>query len=970
MEKYYENPQILHVGTEEPRAYYIPFSNAEDITDDVKKSDRYINLNGEWKFHYYKSVYDVTDLSDTPDTVNVPHCWQTDGYDYHQYTNVRYPIPYEPPYVPHDNPCAVYSREFELKKTDEEYYINFDGVDSCYYLWINGEFAGYDQVSHANGEFNITDKLRGGKNTVTLLNLKWCDGTYLEDQDKLRMSGIFRDVYILRREKNHIRDFFVKADMNGNLSVDVEGGENVKCRLYDGDTELKQFTPGEKIKVDNVKLWTAETPNLYTLVITTKNEAISEKVGFRTVSIKNGVLMLNGVPLTIKGANRHDSDPVTGYAVSEEQLTRDLKLMKENNINAIRTSHYPNAPWAYRLYDKYGFYVCAEADIESHGQLDIGTGYIEKRFNTLAHDESFEKAHMDRVERSVKREKNHASVIIWSPGNEAGYGPNFEKALRWIKEYDPSRVTQYESSVHAGQDENDTYAYDLSPLDLYSTMYASCEWIDEYFANPENTKPYIQCEFAHAMGNGPGGLEDYMERMIKYPGYAGGFIWEWCDHGIYAGEENGRKKFLYGGDFGEKLHDGNFCMDGVVYPDRTAHTALAEYKNALRPVRAKTENGKIVFRNMMDFLSTDDYLYAEYEILKNGDTVKSGTLEMPNIAPHAEASVDIPDFKTEDGEYFIKITYYQKNDEHFTKRGHVLGIEGHKISGEYKIPKPLREGHIKVSETDTKITVNGLRFFYRFNRLKGNFEKMNINGIDIIKRDMDWNIFRAPTDNDRNIVTKWREAGYDQMTSSCHKSTVEYGDTVIIRADISLASAHTAPSVKIDAEWEIFPDGSIKMTCKCDKNPEFPYLPRFGIRAFTEVNSVEYYGLGPYDNYEDKRLASYMGIFTSDIDGMFEDYVTPQENGSHGDCRRAKFIADGFTWTVYGDRFSFNASHYTQEELDRKTHNTELQKSDDTVICVDYRMSGIGTNACGPLPHDRHTLCDEHFEYSQLWRFE
>ena len=967
IEKFYENPEIQHVGTEEPHAYFIPFTDADKLSDDRTKSDRYIGLDGEWGFHYYKSVYGVTDLDDIPDKIIVPSCWQTNGYDRHQYTNVRYPIPYEPPYVPNNDPCAVYARSFELDKTDGEYYINFEGVDSCFYLWVNGAFTGYSQVSHSTSEFKITDKLVNGKNEIRVLNLKWCDGTYLEDQDKLRMSGIFRSVYIIRREKNHIRDFFIKSDADGNLKIEAEGGENVRCSLYDGGAQIAAFKPNENITIENPKLWTAETPYLYTLIIETDNEAIRQYVGFRTISIENGVLKLNGAPLTIKGVNRHDSDPITGYTISREQLIRDLRLMKECNINAIRTSHYPNSPWAYELYDKYGFYICAEADIESHGQVDTGTGYEERSFNGLAHDARFEKAHMDRVRQSVIREKNHPSVIIWSPGNEAGYGSNFDKVLRWIKKYDPTRVTQYESSVRAEND--DSYDYDYSPLDLYSTMYASCEWIDEYFANPENKKPYIQCEFIHAMGNGPGGIEEYMERFMKYDGCAGGFVWEWCDHAVYAGEENGRKKYLYGGDFGDRINDGNFCMDGLVYPDRTPHTGLYEYKNAVRPIRARIENGKIVIRNMMDFLNTDDFARAEYTILRDGEPIESGALDLPSTAPHAESETDIPFGAFEDGEYFIKIDY-RKTGISEPGEGHALGFDELYLRGEYKKPEPVREGHIKVSETETKITVIGNHFFYRFDRLSGNFEKINVRGYDVISMPMQWNVFRAPTDNDRFIAGQWRAVGYDSAYSECRRSSVEYGAAVIIRADISIVSEAKAVIVKINAEWEIFPDGSVKLVCKCDKNPKTLFLPRFGIRALTNVKSVTYYGMGPYESYEDKHLSSYIGKFASDINSLHEDYVTPQENGSRCMCRYAEFDAENVKWIVYGNSFSFNASHYTQEELDKKAHNFELEECGGTMICVDYRMSGIGSNSCGPLPDEKYLLNDSHFEFSQLWRFE
>lgn len=972
IEKYYENPEILHVGTEKPRAYFVPFSDKTDRGKSRENSDRFINLNGEWGFHYYKSVYEVMDLDDTPDTVTVPSCWQTNGYDCNQYTNVKYPIPFDFPYVPNDNPCGVYVKAFELEKTDEKYYLNFEGVDSCYYLWVNNEFAGYSQVSHATAEFDITDKMKNGKNKICVLNLKWCDGTYLEDQDKFRMSGIFRDVYILRREKNHIRDYFIKADCNGNLSVKIEGGENVRCSLLDGDTEILNAEIQDKaeFKIDKPRLWSAEDPQLYTLIIETENEAIFETVGFRTISVKNGIVLLNEKALTLKGTNRHDSDPVTGYTISREQLITDLRIMKEHNINAIRTSHYPNAPWAYELYDRYGFYICAEADIESHGQIDKGTGYDERLFCDLAHEERLKEAHLDRVKLSVIREKNRPSVIIWSPGNEAGYGPNFENALRWVKEYDDTRLTQYEGSVRINVSRHTEYEYDLSDLDLVSTMYASPEWIDEYFASSENTKPYIQCEFIHAMGNGPGGIEAYLERMIKYDGYAGGFAWEWCDHAIYAGEENGYKKYLYGGDNGEILHDGNFCMDGLVYPDRRPHTGLKEYKNGLRPIRAKIENNKIILKNMMDFKNALDYVFIKYDIIENGKVIKCGDFEIGSIEPHKSAEYDIPYTDFGNSEYFIKLTYFAKNSDAFVNEGHELGFDELKLSGTYKIPELKPEGHIKVSENDTKITVNGNRFFYRFNRLKGNFEKMNINGHDIINSDTEWNIFRAPTDNDRFVLSKWQLAGYDRAKTECRRSSVIYGDTVKIAAEISVVADSIERILKIDAVWEIFPDGSIELNVKCLKNTDLPYLPRIGQRAFTNVYNVKYYGYGPYESYTDKNLASYIAEFENDVESMHEDYVTPQENGSHCGCRYAQFIADNVKWTVYGREFSFNASKYTQEELYNKKHNFELQKCEDTVICLDFIMGGIGSNSCGPEPADEYLINNEFYEFTQIWKFE
>lgn len=971
-EKYFENLETLHIGTEEARAYYIPYSKGEDINKDRTLSDRYINLCGEWKFRYYGSMYDVYDLEDTPDTITVPSCWQTEGYDFNQYVNSTYPIPFEIPYVPNENPCAVYVKEFDLEKTGDRYYINFEGVDSCYYLWVNGEFAGYDQVSHCTGEFDITDKLKNGKNRVCVLNLKWCDGTYLEDQDKFRMNGIFRDVYILRREQNHIRDFFIKTDCGGNVRITKKGGKKAVYTLYDGENKIiSAESDGDiELHIDNPRLWTAETPNLYTLTIETENEVIPQRIGFRSVSAENGVILVNGSPIKLKGVNRHDSDPFTGYTISREQLITDLRLMKENNINAIRTSHYPNAPWAYELYDEYGFYVCDEADLETHGQTHSVPKGNFFAFSAIAHDERFKEAHLDRVRLCVMRDKNRPCVIMWSLGNEAGYGPNFENAGRWVKAYDDTRLTHYEGSQKQFSEYYGGYQYDTSMIDVHSEMYSPPEAIDDYFKNPDNKKPFVLCEFIHAMGNGPGSIDGYIDRMYKYDGYAGGFVWEWCDHAVYDGEENGRKRFLYGGDSGEKVHSGNFCMDGLVYPDRRIHNGLREYKNAVKPVKAEIKGKNIVFTNMLDFLSTEEYVSFKYRILKNGEEIQTGSLELPDIKPHKSAETDIPYSDFEDGEYFINIEYVQKYDMPLTKAGRILGFDQLTLKEENILPETLKEGHIKVSETRTGITVNGNHFFYRFNRLKGCFEKMNIYGTDIISTPMEWNIYRAPTDNDRHVKNDWIRAGYDRTVVNCRKSEVEYGKTVIIRSELTVSAVHYEYIVRVNAVWEIYPDGTAELSCECEKNEEMPFLPRFGLRAETDIKSVDYYGFGPYESYEDKHKASYIGRFKSDIDGLFEDYLVPQENGSHCGCRRVSFIADSYIWTVYGDNFSFNASHYPQEELAVKRHNFELVKSDKTTVCVDYRMSGIGSHSCGPELEEKYRLNDKNFGFKQVWKFE
>lgn len=568
-------------------------------------------LSGEWYFKYYESFADTfknafftdddengLDIDENNmSIVEVPAVWQSYGVDKHQYTNIRYPFPYDPPFVPEDNPCGLYIKHFEI--SDEELrfksYLNFEGVDSCFYLWVNCEFAGYSQVSHSTSEFDISDLLNEGDNEIAVLVLKWCDGSYLEDQDKLRMSGIFRDVYVLFRPENHLRDYFIKTKLSDNYShadvkieLDKIGEVDVACELYDADgvmiAEAEEENGSLNLSLDSPELWSAETPYLYTLLIYAGTEIIPQSLGIDEVKVKNGVVLWNGQKIKIKGVNRHDSDPVTGYTISEEQALRDLTLMKQHNINAIRTSHYPNAPWFLQLCSEMGFYVIAEADLESHGAATCFGGYDLDHYSALAVEPMFKKAILDRSQRSVIRDKNNACIFAWSLGNESGWGENLENAARWVKSYDPSRLLHYENChVEAYGRKNDT-----SMLDLYSHMYWPTEKIDEYFSTTAIKTPFIQCEYIHAMGNGPGDISDYMERFWKYDGFVGGFVWEWCDHAVYGGRTpDNRDIYRYGGDNGEFPHDGNFCMDGLVYPDRTPHTGLLEYKQAIRPLSAK-----------------------------------------------------------------------------------------------------------------------------------------------------------------------------------------------------------------------------------------------------------------------------------------------------------------------------------------------------------------------------------------------
>ncbi|MCH5211568.1 MAG: DUF4981 domain-containing protein [Oscillospiraceae bacterium] len=971
LEKFYENPSVLHTGCEAPRAYYIPFSDKEAaLTLPREQSDRFITLNGKWDFKYCDSVYDMPELADIiyKDKITVPSCWQTNGYDWHNYTNTRYPFPFDPPYVPNENPCAMYERRINLKKdSGKRYYINLEGVDSCFYLWVNDEFAGYSQVSHSTSELDITDLLKSGRNKINILVLKWCDGSYLEDQDKFRMSGIFRDVYILVRDEKHLKDFFINTSIDGTVKIDAD--TEAEFELYDNDAQAAAGSgTSVKLKIDKPKLWTAETPYLYTLIIRCGGEFIVQKVGIREVTISNGVVLLNRKKFKVKGANRHDSDPKTGYTISREQALKDLTLMKRHNINAVRTSHYPNSPWFTELCDELGFYVCAESDIEIHGVCAYYGGSQPETFGQLAQDERFEAAIIDRVQRNVLRDKNRTSVIIWSLGNEGGFGPSFEKAGKWVKMFDPSRPTHYESSVW----ETLGHKNDTSMLDLYSTMYASPESIVEYFSDSKNKKPYIMCEFLHAMGNGPGSIYDYWDLIDKYDGFVGAFIWEWCDHAIYMGKKNGHDMYYYGGDFNEVVHDENFCMDGTVYPDRTPHTGLYEYAAALRPIRAKLRKDKIILENRLDFSDISELYSVKYIIERNGVPVSDGTIELPQTAPHEKAEIPIPEYSSADGECFIRLIYITKKDMPLVPAGTEMGFDQLKLQKGKAFTLDIDYTHNtpEIKETEKDIIITGDKFCYTYDKLTGIFRSMKTDGKELMVQPMQWNIWRAPTDNDRNVKGSWIEAGYNRIISRAYDTEIreKNGETVLV-TPINITAVATRSIVRLKAKWHIRNDGTVKLTVKAklnDNKPyfEMPFLPRFGIRVFLPKTFTDtaYYGFGPYESYSDKHLASYVSLFTASVSDMHEDYVKPQENGSHFGCKYMKLASAKNSIEAYG-KFSFNASEYTQEELTEKRHNFELEKSGMTVLCLDYRQAGIGSNSCGPQLTEKEKI-ENKFKWS------
>jgi beta-galactosidase len=673
VKKYWEDPNVLQINREKPRAYYIPYGNKETaLTQKRSTSPFYQSLNGSWKFQYHKSVKSVEDdfyaktenISQWNDLI-VPSCWQVKGYDQCHYTNVNYPFPCDPPFVPNENPAGLYVRNFNVSENwvDKEKYIVFEGVNSCLYLWVNSVFVGYSQGSRMPAEFNITPYIVAGNNKIAVMVLKWCDGSYLEDQDLWRFSGIFRDVYLLARDKAHIRDVFNRQEISEDLQsallkceIDTIESLEVKVELVDKEEnvigEAKAIVDGKEtieIKVNNPIFWNAENPYLYKLFIYGGEEALTFNTGFRKIEIKDNIFMVNGKAIKLKGVNRHDSHPELGQTISLNYMIKDLMIMKRHNINTIRTSHYPNDPRFLNLCDEYGFYVVAEADLECHGVFTAGD------FHMLTRNPEWQEAFLDRIERLVERDKNHPSTIIWSMGNESGYGINHMVMARWTKDRDSSRPVHYE-----GADPRYNGDTNVECLDMESRMYPSTEYIEEYALNQNNKKPLFLCEYSHAMGNGPGDLKDYWDIIYKYPKLMGGCVWEWCDHGIKTSTEDGKEFYAYGGDFGDKPNDGNFCLDGLVYPDRTPHTGLLELKKVIAPVKIEGEgliNGIIKVTNLYDFIDLSDITLV-WKIEKEGVTVQQGEIFDLQVEPQGSQLVKLPYSLPEEarGRYFITIS--------------------------------------------------------------------------------------------------------------------------------------------------------------------------------------------------------------------------------------------------------------------------------------------------------------------------
>ena len=995
----WENPQVLQKNRQEARAYYIPYGTQQDALAGKKGSSPFYKLlNGDWNFIYYDRYLDVPEDITQPnycdyewESIPVPSNWQMYGYDAPQYTNVNYPFSVEPPYVPDENPVGIYARAFSLPKSWEgkRVYLNFEGVNSAFYLYINGQEVGYSQGAHLPSEFDITDYLEEEINTVAVKVLKWSDGSYLEDQDFYRLSGIFRDVYLLARSESHVRDVFVRKSLDqaytsGKISVEADfvGLPAASAALYAPDgsfIEKKELQGGRAdFAISQAITWTAETPRLYTVVVECEGEYIPFETGLIQVeTAKNGALLINGVPVKLKGVNRHDTHPLLGHYTPVAEMEKDLKQMKRYNINTIRTSHYPNTPEFLQLCNRYGFYLIDEADLESHGFITAKLGYryeLDNPFWVCSNPE-WKESFVDRAVRMVERDKNQPCVIMWSMGNESSYGMNHEAMLDWVRERDHSRLLHYEGA---------NVADNPMSVDVISKMYPPLDWVEQQGKNrKKDPRPVFLCEYSHAMGNGPGDLKDYWEIFERYPRLIGGCIWEWADHSIVGQDESGKSFYLYGGDMGEYPNDGNFCVDGLVFPDRRASSGLEEVKAVYSGVKvtgANWEKGTVQLKNTYDFTNLNEFELC-WRVMRDGETLQQGKKQISSIPPHTSKSLSIG-MKVPDGAYFgcyLELSIRTLRDTKWEPAGYEIAAAQLEMPVELLHREAERAGgSLWVQEEGEEyITVSGEEFTYVFNRFYGQFESMVSNGVEMLDERMKLSVLRAPTDNDRKEKLKWLYSedygmgyGLEKLMTKVYDCSFDQPDDekVVIEVSMSLGSKARIPLLHAHVTYAIFSDGKIKVTTEAKVSEALPWLPRFGFEIIMPKGNenMEFFGMGPGDSYVDMCQATKMGHYKSTVSEQYTAYIRPQEHGNHTGvkwgCVLDEISRGMVFWTDSG--FDFSASHFTVEDLMEAKHTVDLEPREQTIVHVDYKMSGIGSGSCWPQLIEKYQLKEKEFTFS------
>ncbi len=924
----YENLDFIHENTLPPRAHYIPYDSMEKALEgDKTQSKFYISLNGEWDFRYFSRDIDCPEQIDKWDKVSVPSCWQTTGYEPPYYTNVNYPYPVDPPYVPDDNPVGAYRKVISVsaEQARRRNYIVFEGVAPCVELFLNGKYVGFSTVSHCTSEFALD--LTEGENELIARVYKWCVGSYLEDQDFFRNNGIFRDVYLLSRNEGHLFDISVGYD-------DKRFWCDYAHTLFDAD--------GNIASVEQPILWNAEKPYLYTAVIEHAGEFIPIRVGFRTQSVgEDGQLYINGVSVKLKGVNHHDTHPQHGYCQTEDELRAELLKMKQLNINCIRTSHYPPQPVFIELCDELGFYVIDEADMETHGFCSRKNEWeYDDAKIWPCRDSMWREAHIDRAARLFQRDKNHTSVIMWSLGNESNYGENFAAMSEYIANNDINlgyrRLVHYENCYDK---KNKFNTADPDTVDVMSRMYATVEELEEYRKTGDK-RPMLLCEYSHAMGNGPGDLRDYWDYIYKTPQVIGGCIWEWADH--VAPMKDGR--LGYGGDFGETTHDSNFCVDGLVFADRSFKTGSLEAKKIYQPFDTKYRDGILTVINRYDFtpLSERELVY-EYTV--DGKTVQSGSIEL-SAAPHTEESVCL-DLKKCSCKYGAYLNIYLRDNT-----GYEIGFTQHELA----TAAPVKEGSgaVKISINKEIASIRGNGFEHKFNLHYGRLEKID----GLTESPAELTVWRAPTDNDRRVCEDWYADGYDRIIQKTHEVVVG-GNAIRIRA--SLGSVARLRFFELTAQYTFFGDGRIDVLLEGAFDTTRTYLPRLGFEFKTGAHDFKYFGYGPCEAYIDMHNAAKMGMYESSADREYVDYVKPQEHGNH---YNTKFLEIGGYEILSEQGFDCNVSRYSAKTLASAAHNFELVPDEYTTVRVDYKNSGIGSGSCGPELANEYRMNDMKIKFN------
>ncbi len=947
--KKYENLNCISENREPQRAYYIPENGCT-------------KLNGIWDFKFYECDFEEAYIEKEWEKIDVPSCWQLRGYENPNYTNVAYPYSYDPPYVPNNNPMGIYKREFELHNVDCDTYIVFEGVSSCLELFINDKYVGYSQGSHLQAEFDISNYVKKGVNTVTVKVRKWCLGSYLEDQDFFRFNGIFRDVYLLSRPKGHIRDINITTDDN-SINIVFEGSAQISLLDMEGKLLDKTFSKNTaRFFVENPVKWNAEKPYLYELLFEYEGEVISQKVGFVSYAIgENYEFLVNGTQVKLKGVNHHDTHPYNGWCMTDEELMEDLLLMKKLNINTIRTSHYPPTPAFLNMCDEIVFYVMLETDLETHGGANreaVRCGFdCLNNPQWLCANPLWKDAFVERMERAYQRDKNHCSIFSWSTGNESGHGQNHVAMIDYIRANDKKRLVHCEDACREAE-MSDFYGVDTTHYadraDLYSKMYESIYEIKQKAENPDFKHPYFLCEYSHAMGNGPGDVCDYWELIYKHKKLVGGCVWEWADHTVI---ENGVPK--YGGDFeGELTHDGNFCADGMVFHDRSLKAGSLEVKAAYQYMDCELSGDEIVVLNRYDFTNLSEYEF-KYQIKVDGEITEENTLRL-DIEPKQTAKIKItlPE-KCMLGAY-IHCYLYDKTG--YCVAGKQLEI--HVIV----LEKNIAYKEAEVKEDDNFIFFKGNGFSYTFSKHLGVFVSLIKNGEEQLKAPIRLTSMRAPIDNERRIKQNWywhntwQGENLDRQFDKVYECTL-CGAEVTVKG--SLSGVSRTPYLRYTVKYTVTQDGTIKAILDGTVKDKCTWLPRLGfeIKTAYEKNRFSYYGMGPYENYCDMHHASMVDWYESDADSEYVNYIMPQEHGNHIRTKVLN-IKNGLSFEAV-ESMEFNVSHYSSDMLMKATHQNQLTKADYTNIRIDYKNSGVGSNSCGPELLEKYRLSEKeiHFEF-------